>query len=116
MLQYSNMSMIKDTISMNPFCNKREVNLGRGLGNSLIEYSVSILCRPLQSRADYIFRGLCELFDAYLLSCFLVFSTVSFEELVCNQGAVSQKLRSVLLKILTEGVGCNYKAQVKETF
>jgi hypothetical protein len=73
--------------------------------------SYSQLLRSLQPRADAILHGLCEMFDAYLLHTFLLFSGVSLEELVWYDTKVVNRLRSTLLRILTQDT-CKYKAQV----
>ena len=40
------------------------------------------LCRPLSSRSHVIFMSITEVFDAYFLSCFILFSGISLETLV----------------------------------
>ncbi len=73
--------------------------------------SYSQLLRSLQPRADAILHGMCEMFDAYLLHTFLLFSGVSLEELVWYDTKVVNRLRSTLLRILSQD-GSKYKAQV----
>ncbi len=38
--------------------------------------------RPLSRRSELIFDAICEVFESYLLTCFILFSGISLEMLV----------------------------------
>lgn len=71
------------------------------------------LMKPLEPRAVFLFRSICELFDAYFLATFLTFSCVSLEQLVWRDDVVTTRLQATLMKMLTV-TGSKYKAQVED--
>jgi hypothetical protein len=56
--------------------------------------------RPLPGVSTSIFHGITDLFDAYLLATFLMFSGISLEQLVWKEDVITLRLRSTLLRIL----------------
>ena len=60
----------------------------------------SCYLRPLPGVADSIFHAITDLFDAYLLATFLMFSGITLEQLVWKEDAITLRLRSTLLRIL----------------
>jgi hypothetical protein len=58
-----------------------------------------------------LWAAMSELFDNFLLACFILFSGVSLEALVWQEDQLPHRLRTALLRITTSP-GCKYKAQV----
>lgn len=62
------------------------------------------LLKPLSSKAEDIFNGMCDLFDGYFLDVFLFVGGISLHQLVWEEDLITTRLQSTLLRILkTEG-------------
>ncbi|GMH40241.1 hypothetical protein BSKO_08145 [Bryopsis sp. KO-2023] len=59
------------------------------------------LMRPLSSRSEDIFNGMCHLFDTYLLEVFLFVSGLSLESVIWEEDLMTTRLKSTLIRILT---------------
>ena len=46
----------------------------------------SRLCRPLAPLCSSVFQAICEVFEAYMVSCFILFSGITLETLVLQVG------------------------------
>lgn len=68
---------------------------------------------PLPAQQQLLWGGIVELFDNYLLACFVLFSGVSLQTLVWQDDCLPHRLRSALLRITTSN-SCKYKAEVRE--
>lgn len=66
---------------------------------------------PLPSQQQQLWAGIAELFDNYLLACFVLFSGVTLQSLVWQDDCLPNRLRSALLRITTQS-NCKYKAEV----
>ena len=58
------------------------------------------LMRPLSSRSSSLFWAMCEVFDSYLLWCFILFSGVTLETLVFKDDILPTRLKNNLMRIL----------------
>lgn len=67
---------------------------------------------PLPGQQQLLWAGIAELFDNYLLACFVLFSGVSLQTLVWQDDCLPHRLRSALLRITTSS-NCKYKAEVR---
>lgn len=72
------------------------------------------LLRALPGRRQQLWDHTTELFDNYLLACFILFSGVGLEALVWQEDLLPHRLRSALLRITTRE-GCKYKPLVGGT-
>jgi hypothetical protein len=70
------------------------------------------LMLPLPTQQQLLWGGMAELFDNYLLACFVLFSGVSLQTLVWQDDCLPNRLRSALLRITTSN-NCKYKAEVR---
>lgn len=75
----------------------------------LADYAGLMLVLPTQQQL--LWGGIAELFDNYLLACFVLFSGVSLQTLVWQEDCLPHRLRSALLRI-TASSTCKYKAEV----
>ncbi|KAI8472247.1 MAG: hypothetical protein J3K34DRAFT_519870 [Monoraphidium minutum] len=66
------------------------------------------LMAPMPALRAQAWRSAAELFDNYLLACFVLFSGVSLETLAWQDDCLPHRLRSSLLRIMT-AEGCKYK-------
>jgi len=66
---------------------------------------------PMPSQQQQLWGGIAELFDNYLLACFVLFSGVTLQSLVWQDDCLPNRLRSALLRITTQS-NCKYKAEV----
>jgi hypothetical protein len=69
------------------------------------------LMTPLPAAQQQLWGGITELFDNYLLACFILFSGVSLQTLVWQDDCLPNRLRTALLRITTSS-GCKYKEEV----
>lgn len=72
------------------------------------------LMLPLPSQQQLLWGGIAELFDNYLLACYVLFSGVNLQTLVWQDDCLPHRLRSALLRITTSS-NCKYKAEVRPT-
>jgi hypothetical protein len=70
------------------------------------------LMLPLPTQQQLLWDGIAELFDNYMLACFVLFSGVSLQKLVWQDDCLPNRLRSALLRITTSN-NCKYKAEVR---
>lgn len=73
--------------------------------------SLAALMPLLPASQAALWAAVAELFDNFLLACFILFSGVSLEALVWQDDLLPLRLRSALLGITTSP-GCKYKMQV----
>jgi hypothetical protein len=73
--------------------------------------SLAAMMPVLPASQPALWAAVAELFDNFLLACFILFSDVSLEALVWQDDLLPHRLRSALLRITTSP-GCKYKAQV----
>jgi hypothetical protein len=76
-------------------------------GQSLSASASVAVCKTPQ-----LWRFIAELFDNYLLACWVLFGGVTLEALAWRDDCVPHRLRSALLRITTSE-GCKYKAAVR---
>jgi len=70
------------------------------------------LLKPLSSRSEDIFNGMCELYDSYLLEVFLFVGGISLIDLVWEEDLITTRLKSTLLRILKRD-GNKYREEVE---
>jgi hypothetical protein len=70
------------------------------------------LMSVLPTQQQLLWGGIAELFDNYLLACFVLFSGVSLQTLVWQEDCLLHRLRTALLRITTSS-SCKYKAEVR---
>jgi hypothetical protein len=70
------------------------------------------LMAPLPGAQPALWVGMAELFDNFLLACFILFGGISLETLVWHNGCLPTRLRNALLRITTSS-GCKYRAEVR---
>jgi hypothetical protein len=58
-----------------------------------------------------LWGAMAELFDNFLLACFILFGSTSLQDLAWRDGCLPTRLRNALLRITTSA-GCKYKAEV----
>lgn len=75
----------------------------------LANYAALMTALPAQQQL--LWGGMTELFDNYMLACFVLFSGVSLQTLVWHDDCLPNRLRSALLRITTSS-NCKYKAEV----
>lgn len=74
--------------------------------------NLAALMPVLPASQPALWAAVSELFDNFLLACFILFSDVNLEALVWQDDLLPHRLRSALLRITTSP-GCKYKAQVR---
>ncbi|WIA16239.1 hypothetical protein OEZ85_012950 [Tetradesmus obliquus] len=74
--------------------------------------NLAALMPVLPASHPALWAAVSELFDNFLLACFILFSDVNLEALVWQDDLLPHRLRSALLRITTSP-GCKYKAQVR---
>ena len=70
------------------------------------------LLKPLSSRSEDIFNGICDLFDAYFLDVFLFVGGISLSQLVWEDDLITTRLKTTLLRILKRD-GKKYKEEIE---
>eukprot|EP00879_Flechtneria_rotunda_P021620 GHRR01022787.1.p1 GENE.GHRR01022787.1~~GHRR01022787.1.p1 ORF type:complete len:702 (+),score=314.72 GHRR01022787.1:254-2107(+) len=75
--------------------------------------SYAALMTPFPAKKWVLWASAADLFDNFLLACFILFSGITLETLVWQEDSLPHRLRSALLRITTTP-GCKYKAQIEE--
>ena len=70
------------------------------------------LLKPLSSRSEDIFNGICDLFDAYFLDVFLFVGGISLSQLVWEDDLITTRLKTTLLRILKRD-GKKHKEEIE---